>query len=225
MSDINMQLAREFFELNLFYVLPHWRYEADQRDSDYIGAMLFVEQHTPAPPMELDCLLRPGDVKGIQRAVVEVRAWHADRLYPSIIESNPVFARVASQQTRTLAESIFGGQAYKIILVVSEFSSAPAKRDQAVRTLQKQGVDHVIEFPTLLAEIVRLVSAQGGYAASHSLQTIRLLKRYGFIRRQQLELFFPAPAPDAPVLPSEVESNEIPESDTGESEEEPDGLF
>lgn len=203
MSDINMQLAREFFELNLFYVLPHWQFEADQRDQDYMGALLFVEQHAPASTMELDCLLRPGDIKGVQRAVVEVRAWHADRLYPSVIEANPVFARVASEQTRVLAESVFGCQDFKIMLVVSEFSSAPARREQAVKALRKLGIDHVIEFPTMLAEIVRLVSGQGSYAPSHSLQTIRLLKRYGFIRRQQLELFFPAPSPDAPVLPKE----------------------
>lgn len=203
MSDINMQLAREFFELNLFYVLPHWQFEADQRDQDYMGALLFVEQHAPASTMELDCLLRPGDIKGVQRAVVEVRAWHADRLYPSVIEANPVFARVASEQTRVLAESVFGCQDFKIMLVVSEFSSAPARREQAVKALRKLGIDHVIEFPTMLAEIVRLVSGQGSYAPSPSLQTIRLLKRYGFIRRQQLELFFPAPSPDAPVLPKE----------------------
>lgn len=224
MNDINMQLAREFFELNLFYVLPHWHYEADQFDSEYLGALLFVEQHTPAPPMELECLLRAGDVNGIQRAVVEVRAWHTDRLYASVIESSAVFSRVASQQTRTLAESIFGGQEYKILLVVSEFASAQAKRDQAVRTLSALGIDHVIEFPTMLAEIVRLVSPQSGYAASQSLQTIRLLKRYGFIRQQQLELFFPASRPDAPVLPRNAGDDRF-EVETEETTDELDQPF
>ncbi len=198
-----MQLAREFFELNLFYVLPHWQFDAGQQDTDYMGALLFVEQHGQVPQTEPECLLRTGDIKGIQRAAVEVRAWHADRLYPSVIEANPVFARVASPQTRNLAEIIFGGENYKIILVVSEFSSAPVRRDQAVNALRAMGIDHVLEFPTMLAEIIRLVSAQGSYAPSAPLQTIRLLKRYGFIRLQQLELFFPAPAPDAPVLPRE----------------------
>ena len=183
MSDINMQLVREFFELNLFYVLPHWQFEADQRDQEYMVALLFVEQHAPVAAIALDCLLRPGDIKGVQRAVVEVRAWHADRLYPSVIESSPVFARVASEQTRVLAESVFGCQDFKIMLVVSEFSSAPARREQAVKALQALGIDHVIEFPTMLAEIVRLVSGQG-VMPLHSLQTIRLLKRCGFIRRQ-----------------------------------------
>lgn len=225
MSDINMQLVREFFELNLFYVLPHWQFEVDQRDSEYMGALLFVEQRTPAPPMELDCLLRAGEVRGVQRAVVEVRAWHADRLYPSVIDSNPVFTRVASAQTRALAESIFGGLDFKVVLVVSEFSSAPARRDQAVKSLHAQGIDHVIEFPTMLAETIRLVSVQGSYSPSQTLQTIRLLKRYGFIRRQQMELFFPAPTPDAPVLPKEAMADARFDEEREEPPLETDDLF
>ena len=84
-----MQLAREFFELNLFYVLPHWQYDTGQQDAESLGALLFVEQHRPAVPGEPGCLLHAGDIKSIQRAVVEIRAWHAD-LYPSVIEANPV---------------------------------------------------------------------------------------------------------------------------------------
>ena len=224
MSDINMQLVREFFELNLFHVLPHWRFEVAPRDTDYPGALLFVEQSNPVAANEPGCLLHAGEVKGIHRAVVEVRAWHADRLYPSVIEANPVFSRVASQQTRNLAEEIFGGEAYKVMLVVSEFSSAPARRDQAVNVLRAQGIDHVMEFPTMLAEMLRLVSAQGSYAPSHTLQTMRLLKRYGFIRLQQLELFFPAPTPDAPVLPS-LEENTMPDGGVEEGYLEETDLF
>ena len=210
MSDINIQLAREFFELNLFYVLPHWQFDTGTQDTEYLGSLLFVEQRSQIPLMEPGGLLRTGDIKGIQRAVVEVRAWHADRLYPSVIEANPVFARVASSQTRNLAETIFNGEEFKIILIVSEFSSVPARRDQAVSALCALGINHVLEFPTMLAEMVRVVSPQGSYAPSHTLQTIRLLKRYDFIRLQQLELFFPPPPPDAPVLPQE----KVPAEDT-----------
>lgn len=201
MSDINLQLAREFFELNFFYVLPHWRFDDNSRESDYASSLLFVEQPAAVTPLELDCLLRVGEIRGLPRAVVEVRAWHADRLYPFVIESNPIFARVASQQTRTLADKVFGGKPYKIMLIVSEFPAAPARRDQAVQALHSRGIDHVMEFPTLLADMAQLVSAHGNYAPSQTLQLLRLLKRYGFLRNQQMELFFPASLPDAPVLP------------------------
>ena len=207
MSDLNMQLVREFFELNLFYVLPHWQFDEELRDVESAGSLLFVEQPKPAAALEPECLLRPGDVQSIQRAVVEVRAWHADRMYTSVIESNPVFTRVASEQTRTIAENVFNSTDYKIVLVVSEFSASQQRRQKAVKMLQKNGIDHVIECPTLLADMLRLISAQNNYAPSHTLQTMRLLKRYNFIRLQQMELFFPVPAPDAPgVAPDDIET-------------------
>lgn len=207
MSDLNMQLVREFFELNLFYVLPHWQFGEAPRDTDFAGALLFVEQPKPAASGDLDCLLQPGDVQSIKRAVVEVRAWHADRMYASVIESSPVFTRVASEQTRTLAETVFNSHEYKIVLVVSEFSASPEKRAKAVSILQRNGIDHVIEFPTILADMLQIIAPQNNYSPSQTLQTMRLLKRYNFIRKQQLELFFPAPIPDAPgILPDDIET-------------------
>jgi hypothetical protein len=53
----------------------------------------------------------------------------------------------------------------------------------------------VIEFPVILHEIVDKISAHVSYAPSDTLQTLRLLKRYNFIRYQQLELPFPTEAP------------------------------
>ncbi len=217
-----MQLVREFFELNLFYVLPHWQFDEALRNVDTAGSLLFVEQPKPAAPGDpAECLLRPGDVQSIQRAVVEVRAWHADRMYASVIEANPVFTRVASEQTRAIADTVFNSADYKIVLVVSEFAASPQGRTQAVRLLQKAGIDHIIEFPTLLADMLRLISAQNNYAPSQTLQTMRLLKRYNFIRLQQLELFFPTPAPDAPgVVPEHIETTFDDQLETEEEEEE-----
>ena len=195
-----MQLAREFFELNLFYVLPQWRFEETEREAEASGSLLFVEQPKPAPAGELEALLHPGDVRHIQRAMVEVRAWHADRLYASVVEANPIFARVGSAQSRAIADTVFNNQAYKIILIVSELSASARHREQALNALLGYGIDHVVEFPTMLADMLRLISAQDNYAPSQTLQTMRLLKRYNFIRLQQLELFFPPSKPDAPGL-------------------------
>jgi hypothetical protein len=201
MSDLNMQLVREFFELNRFYVLPHWRCE-DVSPSTESASLLFVERAQTESGLEPEFLLRPMDLGGIRRAVVEVRAWHADRIYPSTIEGSPVLGHVASQEIRELGEAVFGVPEFKTILVVSEFSAAPAVRARALQMLQDFGIGHVLEFPTLLGDLLDGVSVNGNYAPSQTLQTLRLMKRYGFVRRQQMELFFPAagapePAPRA----------------------------
>jgi len=212
MSDLNMQLVREFFELNRFYVLPHWQCEEVSHSSDNTS-LLFVERTSTEAGVEPEFLLRPADLPGIRRAVVEVRAWHADRVYPSTIDGNAVLGHVASREIGELAETVFGASDFKTILVVSEFSSAPEVRTRALKMLQDFGISHVIEFPTILGDLLDGVSVNGNYAPSQTLQTLRLLKRYGFARRQQMELFFPAPgATDLQPRPSRQRSR-------GESEE------
>ena len=187
-----MQLVREFFELNRFYVLPHWRCE-DVSHSSENASLLFVERAQVEAGAEPEFLLRPADLAGIHRAVVEVRAWHADRVYPSTIEGNPVLGHVAGQEIRDLAETVFGAPEFKTILVVSELSTAPMVRARALQMLQDFGIGHVLEFPTILGDLLDGVSVNGNYAPSQTLQTLRLMKRYSFVRRQQMELVFPAP--------------------------------
>ncbi len=198
MSDLNMQLVREFFELNRFYVLPHWRCE-DVSHSSENTSLLFVERAQTESGVEPEFLLRPADLAGIRRAVVEVRAWHADRVYPSTIDGNPVLGHVATQEIRDLAETVFGVPEFKTILVVSEFSSAPAVRARALQMLQDFGIGHALEFPTILGDLLDGVSVNGNYAPSQTLQTLRLMKRYSFIRRQQMELAFPVTGSSEPA--------------------------
>ena len=220
MSDLNMQLVREFFELNRFYVLPHWQCEEVSHSSENTS-LLFVERARAEAGVEPEFLLRPADLAGIRRAVVEVRAWHADRVYPSTIEGNPVLGHVAAQEMRDLAETVFGPVEFKTILVVSEFSAAPAVRARALQMLQDFGISHVLEFPTILGDLLDGVSVNGNYAPSQTLQTLRLMKRYSFVRRQQMELVFPGsgapePAPRAarPRLRGDVMDSREEEGET-----------
>jgi hypothetical protein len=106
---------------------------------------------------------------------------------------------VAAQEVRDLAETVFGVPEFKTILVVSEFSAAPAVRARALQMLQGFGIGHVLEFPTVLGDLLDGVSVNGNYAPSQTLQTLRLMKRYSFVRRQQMELAFPASGPPEPA--------------------------
>lgn len=188
MSAVNIQLVREYFELNLFYILPHWGIEAAQtKDQDAVPSLLFVEQaQAPeVPPQEF--LLGSGDIKYIHRAAVEVRAWHGGRLYSSAMGADSLFSRVASRQTHSLASSTFNSDQYKILLVVAELPTSKTARLQSLDTLQSFGIHHVIEFRTILGDLLKQISVQGNYGPSKTLQTLKLLKRYDFIRPQDLE--------------------------------------
>jgi hypothetical protein len=203
MPDVNLQLVREFFELNLFHILTNWGQEPwKQHTADY-SAQLFVENTAPTPDAEPPFRLAHADLSGIERAVVEVRAWHADRVYPSVIESNPVLSQFAGEPALALANEVFRGNPYRTILVISELPATAEQRDRSIQLLQDAGIQHVLEFPTLLRGILDAVDVNENYSGSTTLQTLRLLKRYELIRHQQMEFLFhsdaPAPRVTAPV--------------------------
>lgn len=206
MSDLNVQLVRECFELNLFQVLPYWQHDPPAsgawpaRPSD-TPLLLFVENTRPDIVRRIDFLLEPGDISGLQRAVVEVRAWHADRFYPSVIEANPVLGHVAYEETRQLAGQAFADRGFSTLLVISELPASPEPRERSIRLLRDLEIDHIVEFPTILEELLVKISAYGQYAPSATLQTLRLLKRYNLVRRLQLEFAFATEPPPSPVAP------------------------
>ncbi len=200
MGDLNMQIVREFFELNRFHVLTHWQHERIPQISDF-GSLLFVEHPHGEVGGEVDFVPRPDQIAHIPRAVVEVRAWHTDRFYPSTVETSPVLGHVAGEEVHDLAHSIFNSAAFTTILVVSELPHSHAPRQRSIELLRAFGIGHVLEFSTILQDILARISAHGHYAPSQTLQTMHLLKRYGLIRRQQLEFSFPLEAPPANEAP------------------------
>ncbi|HEX73460.1 MAG TPA: hypothetical protein ENN65_09115 [Candidatus Hydrogenedentes bacterium] len=218
MSDLNTQLVREFFELNQFRVLTHWQHQKLPRVADP-STMLFIERMHPDTAEEIDFLLRAAQAPLIHRAVVEVRAWHADRFYPSVIESSPVLAHVAGEEVHALGLSVFDGADFTSILVISELPASLKRRARSLELLQEMGIGHVIEFPTILQAILERISAHGNYAPSQTLQTLRLLKRYNLIRRQQLEFSFPTEAMAADAQPF-LESDAPDDADYDAEEEE-----
>jgi len=214
LNDLNMQFVREFFELNLFHVLTHWQHENVPRITDF-SCLLFIERGQPALPGPVDFVLRPDELIRIQRAVVEVRAWHGDRFYPSIIEASPILGHVALPGTKELAESVLGSPEFATILVVSDLSNAPKYRSRSLELLRGYGIDHVLEFSTLLRDVLNRLSPHGNYAPSQTLQTMRLLKRYNFISNQQLEFRFPGQA-FLPELSTDVDTAPPEDVESGE---------
>ncbi|MBI1321273.1 MAG: hypothetical protein GC168_20300 [Candidatus Hydrogenedens sp.] len=191
MSDLSLQIVRECFELHQFRAVPHWPMDEGGWNSAEAAPLLFIERLEPEPGTP-EFLLRAQDLPALRRAVVEVRAWHADKFYPSVVENNVVLGNVASAATRALAAQVLRAEDAAAILVVSELPRSPGPRQRSLELFRSKGIDHVLEFPTLLGAMLERISPHGSYAPSPTLQAFRLLKRYGFLKRQQLEFEFPA---------------------------------
>ncbi|MDK1021701.1 MAG: hypothetical protein QGD90_08720 [Candidatus Hydrogenedentes bacterium] len=207
MTDIDLQLVREFFELNFFQVTTHWRQHDPVEVQGDGGLQLYVENAKPGPEEALEMVLHPSDLPQLHYAVVEIRAWHTDRFYSSLIESNPGVAQFAEPSALGPAKDFFGTDDFKTILVVSELPRAAEQRAQAIQRLKRTGIDHLIEFASILQSLVGKVLLNGTYTGSPTLQVLQLLKRYRLLRNQQMEFSFPA-EPQI-VLPMREENVEV----------------
>lgn len=189
MTDVDVQLVREFFELNHFSVTSNWR-QHDPEATGEGGLQLYVENTRAETDTATDILLEPADLVRVRYAVVEIRAWHTDRFYSSLIESNPGVTQFAEPWALGHAQEFFGSEDFKTILVVSELPRSLEQRAQALQRIRRTGIDHVIEFPSVLQGLTSNVVLNGTYTGSPTLQLLQLLKRYRLIRNQQLEFTF-----------------------------------
>lgn len=203
-----MQIVREFFELRMFRVLTHWQHEALFAGQPDPSVLLFVEQGRADGPARDGSTpgihLHPEELDALPCAVVEVRAWHADRVYPSVVEGNAVLGHVATPEVAQVAAGVFGTRDFATVLVISELPASPRPRERALHLLRGLGIDHVLEFPAILQDLLNRLNAHGNYAPSQTLQTLRLLKRYGLVRQQQLEFAFADPLPALGAAAPEV---------------------
>ena len=89
MSDVNLQLVKEFFELNGFMILTNRKHQLRKIGADWeysiellVANLDFVEANK-----DPDFLLEARDLRAIPRAIVDVKGWHTEVFYPSTIEA------------------------------------------------------------------------------------------------------------------------------------------
>jgi hypothetical protein len=77
------------------------------------------------------------------------------------------------------------------ILVVPALAQTAKAREQTIELLRAKGVDAVIPFRTMLADLIAGAEINRNYDKSDLLQIIRVFKNYEFFKSQQMELFRP----------------------------------
>ncbi len=191
MGDVSHQLVRSFFELCRFRVWANWHQPPGGRPAGDYGPQLFVENPEPREKTPgAGFVLYPLDLPNLARAVVEVRPWHGDRFYPSAVENTPGLAQIFQADALGAARDYFGGQDFLCVLVISELPITSRPRARSIQLLREAGIAHVMEFPSIVQELLTRVNPHLPYTGSPVLQVLRLMKHYRFIRNQQLEFPF-----------------------------------
>jgi hypothetical protein len=122
--------------------------------------------------------------------VIVVKGWHTDIFSPGLLANAPEIFRFLEPAAFRQAARAFdaAGEPSKILIVPALPVRAAARR-QSIELLRAKGIDAVIPFHTILADLLERIEVNRNYQKSDLLQIIRLLKNYGFIKEAQLELF------------------------------------
>lgn len=145
-------------------------------------------EHRSSLPVELTS----ADLAGVARAVVVVKGWHTDTFSPGLLANAPEIFRFLEPAIFQQAVKAFGeNEPVTKILVVPALSTGAEARRQSIELLHSKGVDAVIPFRTMLADLIERIEVNRNYQKSDLLQVMRILKNYDFLREPQLELFKP----------------------------------
>ncbi len=192
MSAVNEWIVRDYFEFLGFFVAQPRKYQVPGRAKTAEEEIdLIVCNPRVTEPKLPDHLVWTGrDLAGVGRAVVGVRGWHTERFSANTFEQAPDILRFAEADVVRLAEKRFGTDRVAKILCLPQLPASPELREKALVLLKGRGVDGVLQFRTLLQELVAMIDVNKNYEKSDVLQTIRILKAYGLLTpEKQLDLF------------------------------------
>jgi hypothetical protein len=192
MSAVSEIIVREYFELHEFLVRQQRKHIA-QNQRQVADIDFFVLNPRPIhAETALPFVLGSADLKFINRAIVVVKGWHTETFSSARLESTPEIFRFVGTKVFLQAARVFDENGAPLkILVVPALPQNAAERDKSIALLQARGVDAVIPFHTMLADLVAHTEPNRNYQKSDLLQTIRILKNYDFFKEPQLELFKP----------------------------------
>ena len=191
MSSVSETIVREYFEQHGFFVRQQRKYIAPtRREDDEIDFFVLNPRHTAGA--SLPFVLASSDLAAISRAVVVVKGWHTETFSPGLLAHAPEIFRFLEPAAFSHAARAFGGAGEPSkILVLPALPAGAEARQQSIEVLRAKGIDAVIPFRTMLADLIDQIAVNRNYQKSDLLQIIRLLKNYGFVKEPQLELFKP----------------------------------
>lgn len=191
MSAVSETIVREYFELRGFFVRQQRKYVSPPRREDDEIDFVVINPRAEARS-NLPFELKSADLAGVARAVVVVKAWHTDTFGPGVLANAPEIFRFLEPVAFQQATRAFGSkEAVTKILVVPALPQGTEARAQSIALLQAKGLDAVLPFRTMLAELIEHIEVNRNYQKSDLLQMLRILKNYDFFREPQLELFKP----------------------------------
>lgn len=190
MASVSENIVREYFELHGFLVRQHRKYITPSRREEDDIDFFILNPHSEPLAGERPFVLSSSDLRSVERAVVVVRGWHTETFSPARLALAPEILRFVEPGVFRRAIKAFGAEVMPLkVLIVPALPQNESARQETISFLKNKGVDAVLPFRTMLADLVEQVEPNRNYQKSDVLQILRILKNYEFFREPQLELF------------------------------------
>jgi len=188
---VSESIVREYFELHGFLVRQQRKFTGQTRREDDDDIDFFVlNPHPQAPAAALPFVLGSAELPFLERAIVVVKGWHTETFSSGVLARAPAIFRFVNPKAFQQAARAFGKDGPPLkILVVPALPQGARAREESIAMLRAKGIDAVLPFLTMLADLVETCDINRNYQKSDLLQTIRILKKYDFFKEPQLELF------------------------------------
>jgi hypothetical protein len=190
-SSVSEWVVREYFEQRGYLVHQPRKYvgTAGQKTAagevDLVVCNPNVAEHSVPAHM----VWTSTDLAHVARAVVAVSGGHTDRAYPAMFEQAPELLRFVEPASLRQAARLLGSTDIARILCVTRLPVSGESKEKTIALLKDRGIHGIIEFETILGELIDGVEKNRNYEKSDLLQILRLLKVYNFIKDPQMELF------------------------------------
>jgi len=191
MAAVSETIVREYFELHEFLVRQHRKHiRQPRREEDDDIDFFVLNPHPQASAATRPFVLTSAELPFIERAIVVVKGWHTETFSSARLAASPEIFRFVEPKVFQQAARAFGKEGTPLkILVVPALPQDAQAREQSIALLRSKGIDAVIPFRTMLADLVSETAVNRNYQKSDLLQIIRILKNYDFFKEPQLELF------------------------------------
>src|ERR1051325_1866609 len=163
MSSVSETIVREYFELHEFLVRQHRKFVAQSRRDEDDDIDFFVLNPKQKPSVgERPFVLESADIVAIERAIVVVNVWHTETFSSARLASTPEIFRFVEPKVFEQAARAFGKEGAPLkILVVPALPHVAEARDESIALLRAKGIDAVIPFRTMLADLVGPAGVDG----------------------------------------------------------------
>jgi hypothetical protein len=178
MSQASVELVREFFIINDFFVL---------KKED----LLLVKN---AQPRQVTAggkfILQAGGIKGaVNNAVVKPLSWHTMKFTPLVLSRFPDIFEFLKDKNTEGYRKFFGGEDFLKILVIPSLPASENLRDESIRIMQEKGIDRLVMFSSVIAGLVDRIEARHVYLSTVN-EVLRVLKFYKFFAEEEQNLPF-----------------------------------